>query len=500
MILPECVTRKFVLSLTLIFLSNVSTFAQQPQITLVNMIPKALSYESNQDSEPNLAVNPANVNHMAGSAFTPGRGFCGPDAAPIFISVNGGNTWATNCIVPSNTTGRTEDITLRFGGSSNTLYAGILRLPRNNFFQYRMNILRTSDFRSPEMMKVLVDRDGVDQPYLQASSVGTNDRVYVGDNDFTAPNRQSATVDHSLNSGVPSPTFDLSRVEARTTDRQNGPATRLAIHSDGTLYAVFYGWRSVVGDFGGWATITTDVVVVRDNNGASGTVRFADLKDNDGLPGVRIVRDRKLPWYSIGPQPSFGNERFVASNLSIAVDPRSGKSSTVYVAWADRLATDDYTLHLRRSTDSGVTWSADLKTITNATNPALAINSEGTVAFLYQQLTSTSDHPRWDTHIELTTNDAAFSSGQNYTLATVRADKPDPRGVPYLGDYVHIMAVGKNFYGVFSANNTPDNANFPTKVIYQRNANFGTRQLFSPDNSTEVPPSIDPFFFKVIMP
>ena len=59
------------------------------------------------------------------------------------------------------------------------------------------------------------------------------------------------------------------------------------------------------------------------------------------------------------------------------------------------------------------------------------------------------------------------------------------------------MAVGRDFYGVFSANNTPDMANFPQGVKYQRNVNFGTGKLLAVDNVTEVRPSIDPFFFKV---
>ena len=43
------------------------------QVTVVNMIPLAQSGETNQDSEPNLAVNPANPLQVAGSAFTMNR-------------------------------------------------------------------------------------------------------------------------------------------------------------------------------------------------------------------------------------------------------------------------------------------------------------------------------------------------------------------------------------------------------------------------------------------
>ena len=56
------------------------------------------------------------------------------------------------------------------------------------------------------------------------------------------------------------------------------------------------------------------------------------------------------------------------------------------------------------------------------------------------------------------------------------ANTPAPAFLPYIGDYDHLMAVGKNFYGIFSANNTPDMTNFPNGVTFQRNIDVGTTQ------------------------
>src|SRR6266850_4215234 len=71
-----------------------------PVVLLVNMIPKSLSGESNQDSEPTIAVNPANPLQIAASAFTPDplKG----SFSPIYISSDGGNSWTLNSIVPGN--------------------------------------------------------------------------------------------------------------------------------------------------------------------------------------------------------------------------------------------------------------------------------------------------------------------------------------------------------------------------------------------------------------
>src|SRR5262249_55128669 len=122
-------------------------------VVVVNMIPPALSGESNQDSEPTIAVNAANPLQMAGSAFTPDPG--NGNVAPIYISVDGGNTWTLNSIVKSSA--ETADITIAFSTASNRLYAGIIRLPFPDNTP-RLNIQRTDNFQSGTTMKVLVDR------------------------------------------------------------------------------------------------------------------------------------------------------------------------------------------------------------------------------------------------------------------------------------------------------------------------------------------------------
>lgn len=63
--------------------------ASSPAVLVVNMIPKSLSGETHQDSEPTIAVNPANPLQIAASAFTadPLKG----SFAPIYVSNDGGN-------------------------------------------------------------------------------------------------------------------------------------------------------------------------------------------------------------------------------------------------------------------------------------------------------------------------------------------------------------------------------------------------------------------------
>ena len=462
---------------------------QGSQVSVVNMIPKSLSGEEQQDSEPTIAVNPANPMQIAGSAFTPDP--AGGDRAPIYVSLDGGASWTLNSIVPStaNDGSMTADITVAFGNASNILYAGIIRFPFPGD-KTRLNILRTTNFQATNMMTVLSDRTGkgVDQPYVQAVTVANgaqkgSDRIYVGNNDFNAPNGHTATIDMSLNASGAKPKFKSIRIESRTTPGQDGPSIRPAIHSDGTVYGAFYAWRSFNQSTGAG---TADVIVVRDDKGGAGSPSFAALVDpNDHLAGIRIAQGVTFRFNAF-----LGLQR-IGGDVAIAVDPSD--SAKVYAAWADNQGAT-YTIHLRASSDRGATWSAhDLRTIPHATNPALAVNTDGKAAFLYQQLNGAGASQRWNSTVEL-----ANSGGWHpVVLASVPANNPAKKFDPYIGDYDHLMSVGKDFYGVFSASNIPDMANFPNGVIFQRNADFKRKVLLDIDGSSQVAVSIDPFFFRI---
>jgi hypothetical protein len=462
-------------------------------VTVVNMIPQILSGESRTDSEPNLAVNPANTQNIAASAFTPDP-LGGPNA-PIYVSTNGGQTWALNSIVPNNDLlSGTHDITLRFGSASNVLYAAILSgdIPASPSTGGRLKILRTNDFTSASAMTILVQRDRVDQPYLEAITVDGKDRVYVGNNDLGAADGKTATIDWSADAATaPMPAgFASQRIEARDNCGKNAPSVRPAIHADGTIYAAFFHWTNCPGSSG---IYTTDVVVVRADNFAIGPAGFTALKEKapplgDGNPGVRVVTGRKVP-FSVNP---IGNQR-VGSRIAIAVDPSN--SQRVYLAWGDGEDTARYALYVHQSSDGGATWSADLRKVLSATNPSLAITSQGQVGFLYQKFTGTAANQRWETHLERTSDD--FTHFVDLILHQAPNNVSDTTGAGPLGDYIHLMAVGQVFYGVFAGNNTPDMANFPQGVSYQRNVNFGNKKLLALDNVTNVDASIDPFFFKV---
>src|SRR5467141_4043779 len=453
-------------------------YASPTQVKLVDLIPASLSGETNQDSEPFLAIQTANPQVMVASAFTPNP-VSSSGNAPVYVSQDGGNSWVLNAITPVQR--MTCDITHALAPGENhprgDLHAGTLACAAS----ITLNESETTDVSSGTAMSVQSSRNNVDQPFVRALAISNSDHIYVGLNDFNQTNGHTATVDVSVDGGV---TYKSFSVESRNTAGQDGPSVRPAVAPDNTVYAAFFGWRKFNG-----TTATSDVVVVRDDAGGTGPNPFQALRDpSDKLPGRLVVKRTSIPWSNA---PTLGQER-IGSTLSIAVDPHN--SSTVYLGWADHGRKGDiYTLHVRRSTDRGLTWSkADLPqtTISNATNIALAVANNGVVGLLYQQLSA----GRWVTHV-VQSHDG-FATAQDLILANVPADTPVQQFLPYLGDYDYLLSVGNEFRGVFCANNSPELANFPQGVTYQRAADFSTKTL-TDGSGNRVAVSIDPFYFSL---
>src|SRR5438132_13936389 len=76
-----------------------SVYAAPTQVKLVDVIPASLSGETNQDSEPFLAVQTANPQVMVASAFTPNP-VSSSGNAPVYVSQDGGSGWVLNAITP----------------------------------------------------------------------------------------------------------------------------------------------------------------------------------------------------------------------------------------------------------------------------------------------------------------------------------------------------------------------------------------------------------------
>lgn len=482
---------------------------------VANVVPHSHSNEDNQDAEPSIAVNPANPQQILISAFTPSDS--GQSNGPLYVSQDGGATWSLAFIVPG---GEPLDQTYVFGASSGEFYAGDISGTSDTFSgTIILNALSTANPFVPGTMTILESPEPTDQPYIAATTVRFGpdtgkDRFYIGYNDQRATGPagtgDTSAIDFCLDATASTPTIQTAHLDTRTTAtwystsdppgfNQDGPQVRTAVHGDGTIYAVFNGVRGFTDNDDGTGNTTSDVVVVRDDDWAAGPSPFTALVDpGDGNAGLRVQTGVALLWNPQGA--TLGQERAFGT-FSIAVHP--GNSDIVWLAWAG-IESGAQTLHVQRSTNRGVDWSGSLLSIANATNAALAISISGTVGLMYQRLTGTAPNDRWETHFQSTLNGTTWTDA---TVCSTPAETPAANGLPYLGDYLEMVSVGKNFYGTFCANNTPDPTNFPATpataatpngASFQRNVTTSAPwELLPLSGTTPVIVSIDPFLLVV---
>ncbi|MEP7011863.1 MAG: hypothetical protein ABJC13_16185 [Acidobacteriota bacterium] len=476
-----------------------SRSAAAQKITVVDMIPNSMSDDQNEQSEPNLAVDPATPSKMAASAFiiNPKK----PNKGSIFLSNNGGVSWSLQPILPGSTSFCTTsfcDITLRFGGTSGKLYVSALTAkpdnstnPPGDLMAYQIN--RFDDVFGNPVPILLEQRTGVipdcpDQPYVQATTTlggeGADlDRVFVGVNDARVTRApQTATVDVNPNAGAASPAMNLEQeIEASMPPNppgRDGSAVRTAFHASGVVYAAFYSPTS---------NSKANIVVVRDDNWGTSAPPFSDLV---GGSGVSVVAGTA---YS-GGGTTLAKQRVGRSQISIAVDPNDVNS--VWLVWGDA-SVAPITLRLRHSKDGGKTWDdKDLWTLSFATNPALAVNSLGQVGLLYQAVDQLG---LWETRVEIS-GDGFATPPVPLVLSIADSSSIAFGAKNFIGDYDHMMAIGKDFFGVFSAINNPSPMGFPDvdDLIFQRE--HDAQKLYkTAAHDFSIPFSIDPFFFHVEM-
>jgi hypothetical protein len=456
---------------------------------IVNVIPELYTNEQAFDFEPSIAVNPANAAEMVITATgTPDGG--------VFYSSDGGENWSLIFGIPD---GRTHDISACFAQNA---YVGLLKPPPDGApetEESKLHVLRVTDPLTGSASNLKTGHR-VDQPWVEAITViggpdNGKDRLYVGYND--SHNEYQATVEVCLDARAAETVFLTPvRLDPRLTRRGDNYEVRPAAHRDGTVYVAYKHVHALNED-----GVHADIVVTRDDNW--GISRFTDLKDPDGLAGkiveprvfIRDPDDRHINSGTIGGV-------WVNNDLNIAVDPAN--SDVVYIVWCDSAEPNYYTLRVRMSLDRGVTWSCDLLTVDHSTLTCLAINMNGTVGLLYQRqvrkgtmtgVANPSVHLNdrtMETHFQTTKS----SDGKLWddTLLAVTPSSSD-----FTGDFGRLVAAGPDFYGVFPAVNTPDPGNFFPKgggtFRYQRKTAGSV--LLGNDGKTVIPPSVDPFFFKV---
>jgi hypothetical protein len=452
------------------------------ELTIVDVIPWSLSDETNGDAEPNLAVNAANPDEIVASAETPDP--AGSKYLPLFISSDGGKNWAlTAGLIPKGEQDALCDTTLRFGTKTNALY--VAALSRKTEASSGLDLFQVDGSATALSARELCFRRGSyppgypDQPYVEVATEVTAgkvmDHLFIGNNDSVSVQHvQSATVDFTSSRRPP-----IDHVVVESAYEGDESSVRPAVHSQGRVYVAFGGFVFVSGTLQDMT-----IKVVRDDKWGSGTPPFHDL----GASGLGIVVKDHVPYIqrNLGPQK-------LSLGLAIAADPTD--ADKVYLVYGSLDRNEVYTLHVARSNNGGRSWEPDVYAVPSATNPGIAVASNGQIGLLFQKYCPGTD--RLETHLLRTRN---FNPSN--TVDTILANLPARilgASLPTIGDYTSLLAVGEVFYGIFSGYNVPERKNFPHGVVFQRRHSFSACQLLGVTGKI-IDPSVDPFFFRVSGP
>jgi len=479
-----------------VVVSLVCAYAAE-SLTIVDVIPNSLSGETDDNSEPNIGVNPVNPRQAVISSFGHITSFSPFTISnPYFATNNGGTTWSNFDNVVHG------DTTVDYGQNGTNAY--MARLSGNNITAF-------SSANSPWSPIVSSSYNAIstpDQPWLQTgrgvdpASTMVKDRLYIGFNDlsnFGGANGKTATVRFSTDGGL---TFANKVLETVSpVAGQDGPPVRVAVNKD-EVYAAWIRWDTrPASQPSGGIVFNSTVMVRRDDSGATGATKFGDL--GIGGNGVAVTTAQTVFTTSVNSPASLGLER-VGSDLSIAVDPRN--ANHVYVGFAEvpgNSNSGQIRVRVMESSDGGGSWTQKFTTAASPNFrsglPALAVTTDGQVGLLYTAFDAVNN--KLEQHFVRTSNN--FLNVNDAVLERFTNGNVAFKINPYLGDYMDLVAVGKDFYGVFSSSNNLNDANFPLGLpLFQRDTVGGPGGTFllTDLSGNPVDFSVDPFFFTTAEP
>src|SRR5262245_48320028 len=408
------------------------------------------------DSEPTIAVNPANPNEIVLTAFS---GFWGANA-PLWHSTDAGATWTKRFTIPAppgipEAAGCPCDQVADYGRGgrlSITILAG-------NIFGTNVNVYTGTttnpasapawNWFAPGGVTQRTNLTGVgiaDQPWLEVTRnpmTEAQDDLYVGYDDFSGgPDMQV-----SVARGTNPPNFIIDNQSGTSTATIN-PGHRLAVDPrNGAVYSLFQ--RSTGAGAGGSKRI--DYMLNRSTDGG------ATWNLNGMAMGVTVASAD-----STQPQPKFGTvNALLGGVLSATVDPANGD---VYYVFGNRdSVTGNNRLSIVRLTDNGaggltIGTASFVSAQTQAALPSVAVTNNGVIGVLYTTFDgfgAMSGLPVFTAHLALSSDrGATFTDRVLSTFLSVTGDNGLPRQ-RVLGDYQQMKSVGNTFFGVFTGNGVP---------------------------------------------
>ncbi|MSU59830.1 MAG: choice-of-anchor D domain-containing protein [Pedosphaera sp.] len=299
-----------------------------------------------------------------------------------------------------------------------------------------------------------------DQPWLLVNrdpTVAAQDNVFVAYDDFLGAPGPDMRVSVSL--GVTPPNFLVAGDKLTGNGNRFGinPGHRLATDPrNGTVYDL---WQSTLGAGVGPGAGGSKNIDFKLNRSTDGGTTWTL---NGNATGIIVANANST-------QPNkFGDvNALLGGALHAAVNPANGDVYYVYgrrfnlvLPWFgsmpfERLAIRRLTANVAGGLDIGA--ESFVTGFVDAAIPSVAVTTEGTVGVLYYTLEGTEvkagkTYPIFTAHL-------AFSRNQGGTFTDIPLCKfrsaAEDNGAPdqrVLGDYMQLKAVGRTFYGAFTAN------------------------------------------------
>jgi hypothetical protein len=403
-------------------------------------------------NEPFVAVNPTNPNTIVVSGFA----FGAPpnNAASLWYSTNGGNTWLTNFGAmpqPSANVGIPNDQTMAYD-SSGTLHLAVLGGCGNcNVYSGTTTNIATTPVTWSASGAPVNNFPGslnmADQPWI---AVGNGKVAIAYDNFGTGSDTDpEMRMTLSLNNGT---TFLAANDTAMSANGQVvnataiNPGNRIAMDGNGVIYSVF--------QYAGSANGGVPNVSYRLNYFSGGAWQLTGTPPAGNPGGLVLDTGLSDQGNSTSPNLSFGGVNMLRGGIDAIATDTNGQN--VYVVYGKRDGTGTDRLYLADFNPATNTAVLDPTPISIAGQrsalPSITVLADGNIEVLYD----TFDGNQFHVHLENISN----RGGGNFVITSDQdiydfvspslAALGIPGGDRALGDYQYITSLGNTFYGVFA--------------------------------------------------
>jgi hypothetical protein len=439
LLLDSLLKRLTTVGLVLVLLLVVAMPAARAAATIKDIATDATDPSNLSDTEPSIAVNPANPLEIAVVSFSEGWG--PGDMAPVWRSNDGGVSWTKvfQLPQPNPSSFAPGDQKIAFDASGNLYVAELAKgMTPPRLFVYR----QTGAATAPLTVGAVYGSTNDDQPHLDVDHSNTStflNRLYSPWLNFGVALPQS-TVSYSTN-------FGATMTDVAAGDNSSFPnrTTRIALAPDGKAYIIY---KTREGSAGGNFENVHFYVRRSDDGGLTWTA-------NGGTSGVSVHGASTVQTFFTN---SFGNlakgkvARARSSDAWIATDPGSGD---VYAAYVSKDGSGFGQIFVARSIDQGVNWTS--VRVTDGTHhsayPEVAVAANGAVGVLYIDYDDSGAATIFRHHFA-----RSFDHGANWTDEILQSMDPGPiinAASEFLwGDYEGLTAIGDTFYGVFTGQST----------------------------------------------